>query len=102
MKNFRTYDQAVALYQRCQKIRVAKPVIRDQFERASLSVVLNLAEGSGKLTGKDRRRFYSIALGSLRETQFLLQILGDNDAIQLADRLGASLYRLIQNPGGCP
>ena len=63
MKNFRTYELAVFLYKECQKIKVRNPVIRDQFERASLSIVLNLAEGSGKPSAKDRRRFYSFALG---------------------------------------
>ena len=100
MKNFRTYDLALELYQECQKIKVRKAELRDQFERASLSIVLNLAEGSGKLTVKDRRRFYSIAMGSLRETQALLGILAEVKAAALADKLGASLYRLLQNPGG--
>ena len=102
MKNFRTYELAVLLYKECQKIKVRNPVIRDQFERASLSIVLNLAEGSGKPSAKDRRRFYSISLGSLRETQFLLQILEASAAAKIADQLGAYLYRLIQNPGGSP
>ena len=97
MKNFRSYELALGLYRECQKIKVRKAEIRDQFERASLSIVLNLAEGSGKLTAKDRRRFYSIAMGSLRETQALLMIIQEEKTAELADKLGASLFRLIQN-----
>lgn len=100
MKNFRTYDLAIDFYQQSQKLKLKNAVIRDQFERASLSVVLNLAEGSGKLTAKDRKRFYSIAMGSLRETQALLKIVGAVELSALADQLGAYLFRLIQNPGG--
>ena len=64
--------------------------------RASSSVVLNIAEGSGKLTFADRRRFYSIALGSLRESVAALELRGDipTDIGSISDQLGACLYRL--------
>jgi hypothetical protein len=45
MKNFRTYNMALELYRKGQDLPL-KGELRDQFERASLSVVLNLAEGS--------------------------------------------------------
>jgi hypothetical protein len=35
--------------------------IRDQLERASLSTILNTAEGIGRRSGIDKARFYSIA-----------------------------------------
>ncbi len=41
--------------------------LADQVRRASLSVVLNIAEGSGKTSGPDQRRFYAIARGSAME-----------------------------------
>ena len=71
---------------------------KDQFDRALLSIVLNLAEGSGKLTAKDKRRFYAIAFGSLREVQALLDLNGYDRELKLSDPLAASLYRLIQRP----
>lgn len=40
---------------------------RDQLLRASQSVPLNIAEGNGKGTGPDRRRFFEIARGSALE-----------------------------------
>ncbi|MGE4105652.1 MAG: four helix bundle protein [Bacteriovoracia bacterium] len=97
MKNFRTYQLARQLYQDCQSLSLRGPA-KDQFERAMLSVVLNLAEGSAKPTGRDRKKFYSIALGSLREVQVILEMINAAQAKQ-ADTLGGSLYKLIQNPG---
>src|SRR5690349_9226018 len=97
-KNFRTYDLAMKLYKECAKIKSRKD-INDQLYRASLSICLNLAEGSGKSSLKDRARFYEISMGSLRETQCLLEILNKTELLKLADILGAHLYRLIQRPG---
>ena len=68
-----------------------------QFHRASLSIVLNLAEGSAKPTAKDRRKFYRISLGSLREAQAILDIVGHIQLIKEADKLGAFLYKLCKN-----
>jgi four helix bundle protein len=53
-----------------------------------------LAEGSGKTSNADRRRFYEIALGSLREVQALIDLLELNHLKADADILGAHLFRL--------
>lgn len=70
--------------------------LRDQLLRASSSVVLNIAEGSAKPTFADRRKFYAIALGSLRESMAALEICGKVPAgvAPVADQSGACLYRL--------
>jgi four helix bundle protein len=48
--------------------------LADQLMRASTSVVLNLAEGAGKYSRPDKRRFYLIARGSATEAAALLDI----------------------------
>lgn len=53
--------------------------IKDQFKRASLSVVLNIAEGYGKYNRKDKVRFYQISKGSAHECAAIfdcLEVLG--------------------------
>jgi four helix bundle protein len=51
------------------------PNLRDQLERASLSVVLNIAEGAGRKSRADRCRFFTIAMGSLLECSAILEVL---------------------------
>lgn len=99
MKNFRTYQLALEFYRLCKKVEVNEP-IKSQFERANLSIVLNIAEGTGKITPKDKRKFYSIAMGSLRETQCILELIERPDLSNQSQHLAASLYKLLQNPGG--
>ena len=96
MTNFRTYNLAVRLYRQCDRIK-CKSYLRDQLMRASLSVVLNLSEGSAKFTEKDRKRFYNIAYASCREVKTILGLIDRNAEFQLADQICACLYRL-HNP----
>ena len=95
MKRFRTLNLAVKLYKRCNEIKTRRS-IKDQLDRASLSIVLNLSEGSAKPSEKDRKRFYYIALGSLRETPALIDVENLDHLSNDADILGAHLYRLCQ------
>src|SRR5262245_60290721 len=46
----------------------------DQFTRASTSIVLNLAEGAGKHSKPDKRRYYLTARGSATESAALLDV----------------------------
>ena len=95
MKHFRCYNLSTELYQKCKKLPV-RGAQRDQLIRASLSICLNLAEGSAKQTDKERRRFYYIALGSQREVHCLLELEGFTQETKLSDHLGASLWKLTQ------
>jgi four helix bundle protein len=49
--------------------------VRDQLDRASCSILLNIAEGNGKYAPKDRCRFFDIAHGSALECAAGLDIL---------------------------
>ena len=92
LKNFRTYNLALQFALECQKLKHTGH-LRDQLNRSSTSVVLNLAEGCSRSSKKDRARFYEIAFGSFLESRSILQLTYqacDTDAY-----LGASLYKLI-------
>ena len=47
----------------------------DQWKRASLSALLNLAEGTGRMTDSDKRHFLTIARGSVFEAVAILDLL---------------------------
>lgn len=93
--NFKTLELAIELHQKLLKLHVIH-FQRDQLLRASLSIALNLAEGAGRFSTNEKRRFYKIAYGSLKETQVLLKIINPSqEIINLSEHLGASLYKLI-------
>ena len=52
-----------------------KTAARDQFDRASTSGVLNIAEGNGKRSAPDRCRFLDIARGSGLECAACLDVI---------------------------
>ena len=98
MKAFRTYQIAVSFYRMSATLQLSRP-LRDQFARASASIVLNLAEGSGRSSKADQKRFYDIAFGSLRECQAVLDLadLTQSPTAALADTLAAHLFKLIRS-----
>ena len=96
MKKLKTYQLAVRFYNNSKNLYLKEP-LRNQFQRAILSIVLNLAEGTAKPTAKDRRKYYRTSLGSLRETQAILEIINHKALITESDRLGACLYKLCKN-----
>jgi four helix bundle protein len=49
--------------------------LRDQLDRASASVLLNIAEGAGRFARADKAQFYLIARGSAMESAAVLDIL---------------------------
>lgn len=52
-----------------------------QVIRSALSIVLNIAEGSGKKSDKELNRFIEIALGSVNETLAAVDVLKDSKFI---------------------
>ena len=53
----------------------SKAAVKDQLDRASTSIPLNIAEGNGKFSAKDRARFFEIARGSAVECAAFLDVL---------------------------
>jgi four helix bundle protein len=52
-----------------------KTSAKDQLDRASTSIPLNIAEGNGKFSVKDRARFLELARGSALECAACLDVL---------------------------
>ena len=52
-----------------------KTAARDQLDRASTSIPLNIAEGNGKFSPRDRARFFEMARGSALECAACLDVL---------------------------
>lgn len=98
MKTFRTLDLSVEFYELSEKSD-SKGNLRDQLLRAASSISLNLSEGNGKFSVKEKKRFYKMAYASLKESQTILRLLkiSDDTLLGKADHLGASIYKLIQS-----
>ena len=65
-------------YRLCEKLKGNRNA-KDQLLRASQAIPLNIAEGNGKGTEGDRRRFFEIARGSALEcaaAQDVLEVCG--------------------------
>ena len=72
--------------------------LRDQLDRASISIVLNIAEGCGRRSPADKARFYSMARGSATECAAILDLLGVRGLVddRLRKRARALLVRVVQ------
>jgi len=72
--------------------------LRDQLDRASVSIVLNIAEGAGRFSPADKGRFYAIARGSATECAAIVDVvLSQGLAPALVCRQARSLLvRIVQ------
>jgi four helix bundle protein len=91
-------------YRFCENLKGHRNA-KDQLLRASQAIPLNIAEGNGKATDGDRRRYFEIARGSALEcgaVQDVLQVCGalpageNADRKALLDRIVAMLTKLGQ------
>src|SRR5436190_19777363 len=79
----------------------AKAAAKDQLHRASTSLPLNIAEGNGKFSDKDRFRFFEMARGCALECAACLDVLlvrklANQDQVILAkERLARILQILV-------
>jgi four helix bundle protein len=72
--------------------------LRDQLERASISIVLNIAEGCGRRSPADKGRFYSMARGSATECAAVIDLLRARGLVdeRLRNRARTLLVRVVQ------
>ena len=72
--------------------------LRDQLDRASVSIALNIAEGAGRRTPADKAHFFTIARGSATECAAVLELLLARGLITIPvhRRARSLLVRIVQ------
>jgi four helix bundle protein len=73
----------------------AKAAAKDQIDRTSTSLPLNIAEGNGKFSDADRSRFLEIARGSALECAACLDVLVVRNLIAI-ERIVPAKERLVR------
>ena len=90
-ENLEVYKKAFALNRRIYSFLKTNQSIaaylKNQLGRASLSIMLNIAEGSGKFAPKDRRNFFIIARGSAFECAAIISFLHAENELKENDKL---------------
>lgn len=86
--NFKVYQDAKVFHKNildiiCKFPKEEKYNLNDQLRRASLSIILNIAEGCDKGTDKDFNRYLMNSLGSLNEVVAGLDISKENGYINI-------------------
>jgi four helix bundle protein len=74
--------------------------LRDRLDRASLSIVLNTAEGGGRVGAADKSRFYAMARGSAMECAAILDVLRLGQLVPgpVCNNGRSLLVRIVQMP----
>ncbi|MCA6363370.1 MAG: four helix bundle protein [Bacteroidetes bacterium] len=108
-RNLEVYKKSKAFHLSCKNIigqHKLGSYIKDQLGRASFSIVLNIAEGSGKFSKPDRRNYFVTARGSVFECVAIFDLLKDDSKLSEdqfeelcanADELSRMLYAMIKN-----
>ena len=82
------------------------PYLLDQLNRACASILLNIAEGSGRESRKERKHFLSFSRGSVFECVAIFDMLKSmnivdgerhNHLLAISDEISRLLYTMILN-----
>src|SRR3989344_1112851 len=107
------WQEGLILSKLCYKILKVLPkteqyALGDQLRRAAISILLNIAEGSGSESDKEFVRFLYIARKSLFEIVALLKFIESeypnisiNESLQQCDLVGKLLSGLIRKLKSC-
>ncbi len=79
-----------------------KFAMMQQIKRAALSVHLNIAEGSSRKSGIERKRFYEISRGSIIEVDAAIDIADDLNYLEKFDpsALGTEMVEVFKLVSG--
>ncbi|WP_420578160.1 four helix bundle protein [Ekhidna sp.] len=89
-KNLEVWKEAHQIAKECYKVSSYFPQeekfgLTSQLRRSSLSIPTNLAEGCGRGSQKDLKRFCDIAMGSASEVEYLLFFINEIGILQYQD-----------------
>ena len=86
---FKVYQDAKKLHNKVVLITNKYPreffYLKDQIRRSTLSIILQIAEGSAKRSDRDFNRYVEISLGSANETAAALDVSFENKLISEAE-----------------
>jgi four helix bundle protein len=103
------YKKSILFYVGCKdilKLTTIERNVRSQLSRAAYSIVLNIAEGSGRKSPADRKHFFTISRASVFECAAVLDILRIENLIdaqthknqlEQANEISKMLYAMIRN-----
>ena len=49
------------------------PYLKDQWKRSTMNIILNLAEGTGRMNNPDKKHFLTVARGSVFESVAIME-----------------------------
>jgi len=105
----KAYQTNQKVYRLLRENKIIASYAKNQLGRASLSIMLNIAEGSAKFSNKDRRNFYVTARGSVFECSSLVSFLYDEGEILAGlkeelyssyEKISRILFTMIKNLEG--
>ena len=94
------------VYQYIQAHKSIDSTTKNQLRRASLSIMLNIAEGSSRFSKPDRRNFYVIARGSTFECVAIFDFMKEQNLLKedlhselylKCEEISKMIYAMIKN-----